>query len=66
MKITDVIKQLTALKKLHGNLPVTLINGNTGYTQDVLSVDTIHPYNGLGGLDRTKPAYAVVMHVWKA
>jgi hypothetical protein len=66
MKITDVIKQLTALKKLHGNLPVTLINGNTGYTQDVLSVATIHPYNGLGGLDLTKPAYAVVMHVWKA
>ena len=66
MKITDVIKQLNALKKMHGNLPVTLINGNTGYTQDVQSVATMHPYDQMGCLDRTKPAVAVVLHTWKA
>lgn len=61
MKIADVIKQLSALKKIHGNLPVTLINPSTGYTQPVRSLHTEHPLNGILCYDRSKPAVSIIV-----
>ena len=66
MKITDLIKQLNALKKLHGNVDVVLINGETGYTEDIKSLNTAHPLNNYSCYDRTKPATAVILCTWTA
>ena len=48
MKITQLVKQLNALKKQHGNLDVTLINGDTGHPNTILDAITLHPLNGIG------------------
>lgn len=66
MNITDLIKQLNDLKKLHGNVPVVLINGETGYTEDIKSLSTAHALNNFSCYDRTKPATAVILCPWKA
>ena len=66
MKVTDLIKQLNALKKLHGNIDVTTINGETGRTQSVLGLSTEHPLDRIGCYDRTKPAYSIILNNWKA
>ena len=65
MKIIELVKQLNALKKQHGNLDVTLINGDTGHPNTILDAITLHPLNGIGCSDRTKPAYAVAVVTWK-
>ena len=65
MKITELVKQLNALKKQHGNLDVTLINGDTGYPNTILDAIPLYPLNGILCADRTKPAYAVAVVTWK-
>ena len=61
MKINDLLKQLNALKKQHGNIDVTILNGMTGYPQAVLSISTIHPYDKNMCYDRSKPVHAVIL-----
>ena len=66
MKVNDLIKQLNALKKLHGNVTVTTINGETGRTQAVLSLSTEHQLDLMGCYDRTKPDYSIILNNYKA
>lgn len=65
MKITQLVKQLNALKKQHGNLDVGLINGETGYTDIVQDMYPAHPTGANGCTDRTKPAVSVVLLTYK-
>lgn len=65
MKINDLIKQLNALKKIHGNVDVASICGMTGNSVTIQSVSTAHPLTPNSGYDRTKPAYAVLLNTWK-
>jgi hypothetical protein len=66
MKVNDLIKQLKALKKLHGNIDVTTINGETGRTQSVLSLSAEYPPGANGCYDRTKPACSIILNNYKA
>jgi hypothetical protein len=54
MKITEIVKQLKDLKKLHGNVDVTIMdmNGDWVPIKDLIKV---HPSAQNGGYDRTKP-----------
>lgn len=61
MKINDLVKQLNALKKQHGNLDVGLINGETGYTDSIKDMYAAHPPGANGCADRTKPAVSIVL-----
>lgn len=61
MKITQLVKQLNALKKQHGNLDVGLINGETGYTDIVQDMYPAHPLGANGCADRSKPVVSVVL-----
>ena len=64
MNITDLIKQLNDLKKLHGNVDVVLINDETGYTEDIRV--WARPIHSITSAATTKPATAVILCPWKA
>ncbi len=66
MKIAELVKQLNALKKLHGNVDVGLVNGETGYIDSVKSVGTQYPLDHRMCYDRTKPVNGVVLKTYKA
>lgn len=61
MKINELVKQLNALKKQHGNLDVNLINGETGYRDLIQSAVLLYPLNGMMCFDRTKPANGIAL-----
>ena len=65
MKITELVKQLNALKKQHGNLDVTLINGDTGYPDTIKNAIPLYPLNGILCADRTKPPVSIAVVTWK-
>ena len=55
MKITDLIKQLNAIKKVHGgDISCDLINGVTGRFSSIESLNLIYPTGVNGGYDRSK------------
>jgi hypothetical protein len=65
MKINDLIKMLNDLKKQHGNLPVNLINGDTGYPNGIQNAIPLYPLDGMMCSDRTKPSYGIALVTWK-
>lgn len=65
MKINELVKQLNALKKQHGNIDVSVVDSETGYSQLVLSISTAHPLNSMGCYDRSKPAYTLLLNTYR-
>ena len=59
MKIKEMIKQLKAVEKLHGNVDCYLIGGVSGKFEDIKEVYPVHPTGPNGAFDKTKPAYGV-------
>jgi hypothetical protein len=60
MKISDLVKQLNALKKAHGNIEVVLVNGITGRPDDVRGIHPLHVSS-----DKTKAVWAVSIDPWE-
>jgi len=59
MKINEVIKQLNAIKKKHGNISVCTIGAVSGRFIPLTNISPIHPIGPKGGYDFTKPAEGV-------
>ena len=61
MKLSELIKQLNALKKLHGDVEAVVYNPE--YANYDVVVDARAVYPGYPGLekDETKPAWGVCM-----
>ena len=66
MKIKDLIKQLNAIKKVHGgDLSCDLINGVTGNFSSIKSLSLIYPLGKDGCYDRTQKPWGVWVNDFK-
>ena len=55
MKLKDLIKQLNAIKKVHGgDISCDLMNGVTGQFSNIKSLSLIYPTGANGCYDRSK------------
>ena len=59
MKIKDLIKQLNAIKKAHGDLNCELLDGVTDSFSSIKSLSLIYPYGKDGCYDRTQKPWGV-------
>ena len=61
MKINDLIKQLNAIKKVHGgDLSCDIMNGVTGNFSSINSLSLIYPTDPkIGGYDRTQKPWGI-------
>ena len=60
MKLNDLIKQLNALKKVHGgDLNCDLMNGVTSNLTAINSLNLVYPLDRNACYDRTKPPCGV-------
>jgi hypothetical protein len=59
MKINELIKQLQAIKKTHGNIDCQVIGGFQSRLIPVKKTSLIYPIGPDGGYDRTQPATGV-------
>lgn len=60
MKLNDFIKQLNALKKVHGgNLDCCIMNGMTSNFSSINSFNLIYPTGQNGCYDKTKQPYGI-------
>jgi hypothetical protein len=59
LKISGLIKELYAFKKQHGDVPVNLVDSESGRYVNVNGVSTIYPESVNGAFDRSKPVNGV-------
>jgi hypothetical protein len=59
MKINELIKQLQAIKKTHGNVDCKVQGGYTSKFMPVKELSLIYPVGPEGAYDRTQPATGV-------
>ena len=59
MKISDLIKQLNAIKKVHGDLSCGLLNGVSGNFSSIQSLTLVHPLRKDGCYDHTQKPWGV-------
>jgi hypothetical protein len=64
MKLNKLITQLKALKTLHGNLDVKLVNSDTGYLDVVTKITTSYPLGKDMCADFSKPVNSVVINTY--
>lgn len=60
MKISQAIKILKAAQKQYGDLPIALINGETGYAENIKQIYKTHPIGKDFCLDRGQPPCQVI------
>ena len=66
MEIAKLIKILQKAKKAHGNVPVTMVDSETGFLVHVQEVIKSHPFTAqYGCLNRNEPVSAIVLHMHK-
>ena len=65
MKIDDMIKRLNALKKIHGNVKVTIIGCVTSQPEIIQSVIPVYPLGSDGLYDTSQSAWAVQFNTYK-
>jgi hypothetical protein len=60
MKLKDLIKQLNAIKKVHGgDISCDVINGVTGRFSGINALDLVYPIGANGAYDRSKPPIGI-------
>jgi hypothetical protein len=59
MKINELIKQLQAIKKTHGNIDCKVQGGFISRFCPVKNLTLIYPIGPIEGYDRTQPATGV-------
>ena len=63
LTISQLVKLLNKAKKLHGDVMVAIVNGESGNLDPIQSLSKSHPYTGqYGCMDRAQPVDAVVLH----
>ena len=65
LTISQLVKLLNKAKKLHGDVMVAIVNGESGNLDPIQSVHKSHPFTGqYGCMDRTQSVDAIVLHTY--
>ena len=62
MKISELIKTLKTCQKLYGDVPVKIMDKETGKWRSLVAVSRLHPYTGeFGSLNRQAPVDGIAL-----
>lgn len=67
MTINQLIKVLKQAKKDFGDVPVTLVNGETGQYVPIMEATKLHPHTGqYGCINRSEPVNGISLQEWSS